>query len=92
MLLVATGIPVRMFNDRKEKKQKQPVCTWIEEHKFVVSDQNYPQIIDIHAGLERDYQGWCMMQGMCQKWHEMCAVWCGARRRKGVPSVREIML
>jgi len=85
------------MTERKRSVQKQPVCTWIEVnsevHKFVVSDQNHPQIVEIHAGLERDDQGWCMMQGMCQKCHEMCAAWCdGARRRKGVPLVRKIML
>jgi ferredoxin len=59
------------MTERKRSVQKQPVCTWIEVHKFVVRDQNHPQIIEIHVGLERDYQGWCMMQGMCQKCHEI---------------------
>jgi len=84
------------LTERKRSVQKQPIRIWIEVnsevHKFVVSNQNHPQIIEIHAGLERDYQGWCMMQDMCPKCHEMCAAWCGTRRRKGVPLVREIML
>jgi hypothetical protein len=79
------------MTEMKRSVQKQPVCTGIEVnsevHKFVVSYQNHRQIIEIHAGLERDYQGWCMMQGMCQKCYEMCAAGCGARRRKGVPLV-----
>jgi hypothetical protein len=46
------------MTERKRSVQKHPVRTWIElnseVYNFVVSDQNHPQIIEIHAGLERD--------------------------------------
>jgi pentatricopeptide repeat protein len=43
---------------RKEKgAKKQPGCTWIEVnnevHTFVVEDQDHPQMIEIHAELQR---------------------------------------
>jgi hypothetical protein len=43
---------------RKEKgAKKQPGCTWIEVnnevHKFVVEDQDHPQMMEIHAKLQR---------------------------------------
>jgi len=43
---------------RREKGvKKQPSCTWIEVnsevHRFVVDDQDHPQIIEIHAELLR---------------------------------------
>jgi pentatricopeptide repeat protein len=43
---------------RKEKgEKKQPGCTWIEVnnevHTFVVDDQDHPQMIEIHAELQR---------------------------------------
>ncbi len=37
--------------------KKQPGCTWIEVnnevHTFVVDDQDHPQMIEIHAELQR---------------------------------------
>ncbi|CAK9193543.1 unnamed protein product [Sphagnum troendelagicum] len=43
---------------RKERgAKKQPGCTWIEVnnevHMFVVQDQDHPQMIEIHAELQR---------------------------------------
>jgi pentatricopeptide repeat protein len=43
---------------RKERgAKKQPGCTWIEVnnevHTFVVQDQDHPQMIEIHAELQR---------------------------------------
>jgi len=40
-----------------EGEKKQPGCTWIEVntvvHMLVVEDQDHPQIIEIHAELQR---------------------------------------
>ncbi len=40
-----------------EGEKKQPGCNWIEVnnevHMFVVEDQDHPQIIEIHAELQR---------------------------------------
>ncbi len=43
---------------RKERgAKKQPSCTWIEVnnevHTFVVQDQDHPQMVEIHAELQR---------------------------------------
>jgi len=48
MLLLATGISVRILNGRERKKvqRNKTGCTWIEVnyevHMFVVEDQDHP--------------------------------------------------
>jgi hypothetical protein len=49
---------VRMLNGRERKEVKrQPGCTWTEVdnkvHKFLVDDQDHPQMVEIRAELKR---------------------------------------
>jgi hypothetical protein len=81
MLLLATGISVRMLNSRvlKEKAvKKQLGCTWIEVdnevHIFLAQYQDHPQMIEIHAKLQRllglmHDAGTCLVQNLfCMMW------------------------
>jgi hypothetical protein len=33
--------------------KKQPSCTWIEVNTLIVDDQDHPQMIEMHAELQR---------------------------------------
>ncbi len=56
MLLLATGISVRIWQRKEKGVKKQPGCTWIEVnnkvHRFVVEDQDHLQMIEIQAELQ----------------------------------------
>jgi hypothetical protein len=84
MLLLATGISVRMLNRVLKEKaaKKQPGCTWIEVdnevHIFLVEYQDHPQLIEIHAKLQR-LLGLMHDAGTCLVQNLFCEMW----RRKG---------